>query len=322
MKYLWIALGVVAGLVLVVLILALECYRRAFYAPPRKPERSQKINLPVGSIYEPFWEDMKQWAMAMRAMPCEELEITSFDGLRLRGRFYEYAPGAPIELMIHGYRGDAERDMPGGVQRCFKLGRSALVIDQRCAAGSQGRSITFGIKEHRDCLAWVDFMVEHYGKDVKIILTGISMGAATVLMAAGKELPPNVIGVIADCPYSSPKEIIQIVIGKMGLPVKLVYPFVRLGARLYGGFGLESFSPIEAMEQCKVPVIFFHGEDDDFVPCQMSRDMYGVCTARKKLVTVAGAGHGLACLVDPQGYYEALREFFGPEASARKEERV
>lgn len=314
MTFLWTGLGLLVFLAIAVPVIALECYRRAFYSPPRK--KHDEINLPVGKIYEPYWEDMKVWATAVRKMPCKEVEITSFDGLKLRGKFYEYAPGATIELMFHGYRGDSERDMPGGVQRCFKLGRSALLVDQRCAGNSQGRTITFGIKEHQDCLRWVDFLVENFGSDVKIILTGISMGAATVLMAAGNKLPSNVIGVIADCGYSSPKEIIQIVIGKMGLPVKLAYPFVKLGARLYGGFRLESYSPMEAVKNASVPIIFIHGREDAFVPCQMSEKMYEACTSRKELFTVEGAGHGLACLLDPEGYYRALREFFEEEEAA------
>ena len=243
-------------------------------------------------------------------MPCQEVSVTSFDGLTLRGRFYEYAPGAPIELMFHGYRGSSERDMPGGVQRCFKLGRSALLVDQRGGGRSDGNTITFGVKEHQDCLTWVDFIVKQFGSDVKIILTGISMGASTVLMAAGKPLPSNVIGVLADCGFSSAREIIQIVIRHLKLPVKLAYPFVRLGARIFGGFSLESYSPMEAMKTCTLPVIFIHGEDDDFVPCDMSRAMYQACSSRKKLVTFPSAGHGLSCLVDPERYYAELRDFY------------
>lgn len=311
MEFLWIGLGFAAFVIVNVLVGCRMCYRKAFYAPPRK--KQEGINLPQGKIYEPYWEDMTAWATAVRNMPFQQLEITSFDGLKLRGRFYEYAPGAPIEMMFHGYRGDSERDMPGGVQRCFKLGRSALLIDQRCAGDSEGKTITFGINEHRDCLQWVDYVVERFGPDVKIILTGISMGASTVLMAAGRPLPANVIGVIADCGYSSPKEIIQIVIRKMGLPVKPSYPFVKLAARLYGGFRLESYSPMEAVKQATVPIIFIHGQDDDFVPCWMSEQMYEACTARKRLLTIPGAGHGLACLADPEGYYQALREFFAEE---------
>ena len=311
MNHFWIILGISAFLISTLLGISAACYGRAFYAPPRKKKES--VNLPIGKIYEPYWEDMKSWATAVRNMPCQEVEITSFDGLKLHGRFYEYAPGATIELMFHGYRGDSERDMPGGVQRCFKLGRSALLVDQRCAGLSQGRTITFGVKEHRDCLAWVDFLTHHFGSDVKIILTGISMGAATVLMAAGKPLPENVVGVIADCAYSSPKEIIQIVIRQMGLPVKLSYPFVKLAARLYGGFRLEEYSPMEAVKNASVPIIFIHGQEDNFVPCRMSEKMYEICPAKKKLFVVPGAGHGLACLMDPEGYYQALREFFPEE---------
>ena len=217
--------------------------------------------------------------------------------------------------MFHGYRGSAERDLPGGVQRCFKAGRSALLVDQRCSGKSGGNVITFGINEHRDCLAWVDFAVNHFGPDVKIILTGISMGASTVLMAAGNPLPENVIGILADCGYNSAKDIIQKVIGQMGLPPKISYPFVKLGARLYGHFDLEETSPEEAMKKCTLPVIFFHGENDDFVPCEMSRTCYDACASRKRLVTIPGAGHGLSYAIAPEAYLTALREFFGPEAS-------
>ena len=201
--------------------------------------------------------------------------------------------------------------------RCFRMGHSALVVDQRSTGRSEGRAITFGIKERKDCLSWVEFTKQAFGEDVKIILTGISMGAAMVLMSAAEPLPENVKGILADCGYTSPKAIIHIVLRKMGLPVGLVYPFVKLGARIFGGFDLEETSPLEAMKNCKVPVIFFHGEADDFVPCHMSRRNYEVCASRKALVTVSGAGHGLSYPVAPERYLQTLRDFFGPEASYR-----
>ena len=310
MEILW----VLGALIVLVLAISYICYRMAFYAPPRKP-MGDTIEIPEGEIYEVFRQPMEQWAREVRAMPHEEMSIRSFDGLTLYGNYYEYAPGAPIELMFHGYRGSAQRDLPGAVQRSFQVGRSALIVDQRCSGRSGGHTITFGVKEHRDCLSWVDFMVKHFGPDVKIILTGISMGAATVLMAGGKELPPNVIGILADCGYSSAKDIIKVVIKNMGLPVALAYPFVKLGARIFGRFDLEETSPAEAVKHCKVPVIFYHGESDDFVPCDMSRINYDACASRKRLVTVPGAGHGLSYPVDPERYLSELRDFFGPDAS-------
>lgn len=271
---------------------------------------SDVIETPKGAIYDPYREKMKYWVRETRKMPREEMEITSFDGLRLHGAYFEYAPGAPIELMFHGYRGTAERDMSGGVQRSFKLGRSALIVDQRCSGKSEGKVISFGVNERRDCLSWLAYMEERFGKEAKIILTGISMGAATVMMAAGEELPDNVIGVLADCGYSSPKAIIKKVIRQMRLPVELSYPFVKLGARLFGHFDLEESSPIDAMKKCKVPVIFFHGEEDALVPCEMSKECFDACVAKKRLVTVPGAGHGLCYPVEPERYLKEARDFF------------
>lgn len=310
MDFLWWLLGIAVFLTAATLVIAYICYRMAFYVKPRKP-LGDAIEIPEGEIYEPFREYMENWARQTRAMPCEEFSIISLDGLKLTGKYYEYAPGAPIELMFHGYRGSAERDLPGGVQRCFKLGRSVLLVDQRCSGGSEGHTITFGIYEHKDCLKWVEFMVDHFGPDVRIILTGISMGASTVLLASNKDLSPYVVGVLADCGFSSAKEIIKKVITQMGLPAELAYPFVKLGAKLYGKFDLEEDSPIAAVKNAKVPVIFFHGEDDDFVPCDMSRAMYEACSSRKKLVTVPGAGHGLSFPLASQVYLDALQEFFG-----------
>ena len=305
----WIIPIVLAGIAVLILIGALICFFMAFYSPKRKPLEKDEYAIPNGSIYEPYRDEMVGWMKENRARPREMFSIKSFDGLTLRGIYYEYEKGAPIELMFHGYRGTSERDLCGGVRRCFALGRSALMIDQRASGESEGNVISFGINEHKDCLRWVDFAISHFGKDCKLMLTGISMGAATVLMAAGHSLPENVIGVLADCGYSSPKAIIKKVIRDMKLPADLLYPLVKLGARLYGGFDLEETSAEEAMKTCSVPVIFVHGDADDFVPYQMSKDMYEICTSKKKLITVEGVGHGLAYPADKEGYIEAVRSF-------------
>lgn len=318
MELLWIFAGIALFIIIAIGVITYLCYRMAFYAPPRKMRDPDAYDIPEGAVYEPFRELMIGYARQIRSMPFERFEIRSFDGLRLTAKYYEYAPGAPVELMFHGYRGNAERDLGGGIERCFKVGRSAFVVDQRCCGDSEGKTITFGIREHQDCLCWVDFARNHFGPDVKIVLTGISMGASTVLMAAGKPLPENVIGVLADCGFSSAEAIIKTVIGQMGLPVGLSYPFVKLGARLFGGFDLEGYSPMEALKTCKLPVIFYHGETDDFVPCDMSREMYDAYQGKKALITVPDAGHGLSYPADPRRYLQTLRDFFGPEASAQK----
>ena len=309
-------LWILGSVVILILLITLICFYMAFFVPKHGPIPPDQFPIPEGEIYEPFRERMVKWMKETRALPHEDFWIESFDGLKLHGCFYEYAPGAPIELMFHGYRGSAERDLCGGVQRCFAIQRSALVVDQRGSGHSQGNVITFGIKEYRDCLRWVDFMVSHFGPDVKIILTGISMGASTVLMAAGTPLPPQVKGVLADCGYTSAKAIMYEVIRQMKLPPQLLYPFVRLAARIFGGFDLEETSALEAVQKATVPIIFYHGDDDAFVPCYMSRENYEACASRKELVFISGAGHGLAYPVDKPKYLQTLKDFFGPELSA------
>lgn len=301
---------IILATALITLLTAYICYRMVFHAKPTKPMGADEYDIPPGKIYKPYWDQMVQWQKYTRSLPSESFSITSFDGLKLCGTYYEQIPGALTELMFHGYRGSAERDLCGGVQRAFALGRNVLIVDQRTSCRSEGRTITFGIHESKDCLAWVDFMVEHFGSNVQIILTGISMGAATVLLAAGQPLPDNVVGVLADCGYSSAKAIICKCAAEMKLPPKLIYPFIRLGAILFGGFDPDSDSPVEAVRRCKKPVIFFHGDADDFVPCDMTREVFDACAAPKRMVIIPGAGHGLCYLIDPETYLREMADFY------------
>ena len=308
MLWIWIALGVIGAGSFLTLLTALICYFRVFYSPTRKPLGEGEYDIPEGAEYETHRAEMIRWIDMTRTLPHEEISIVTHDGLTLYGRYYECNPGGIIEILFHGYRGNSERDMSGGVERCFALGRNALIVDHRAAGRSEGHTITFGVCERLDCLRWIDRVIERFGKDTKIVLTGISMGAATVMMAAGEDLPENVVCVLADCGYSSPREIIRKVIRDMKLPL-LLYPFIRLGAILFGHFDPEECSPIEAVKQCRVPLILIHGEADDFVPCEMSHYVYEACVSQKKFVTVPGAGHGLAFPTDKEAYLKALTDF-------------
>ncbi|MBE6978214.1 MAG: alpha/beta hydrolase [Ruminococcaceae bacterium] len=305
-----ILLYILLALAANVLLIAFICFRMTFYVPKKIIIGPDDYPIPDGEIYEPYREQMVAWMKEVRQLPCRELTATSHDGLTLYGKYYEFSPDAPTEIMFHGYRGSAERDLCGGVQRAFSLGHSVLIVDQRAAGHSGGNVITFGYHESKDCLKWIEKATEEFGPERKLILTGISMGASTVLMAAGNPLPDNVVAVLADCGYTSAKEIIQTVIAQMHLPPTPVYPFVRLGAILFGGFDPNRADATAALANCKVPVIFAHGDADAFVPCDMSRTNYGACPAKKELVIIPGAGHGLCYLADPAGYLSQLKAFF------------
>lgn len=300
---------VLTAIIAIVLLTSYICFLKVFRTPKRKKLGKGEYDLPPGDIYEPFYPQMREWIDSIRGMKRELFEIESFDGLKLRGYYYEYSPDSPLELIFHGYGGNAERDLSGGVERCFALGRSAVLIDQRGAGMSEGRISSFGINERLDCLEWIKFATRKFGKDRPLIIGGVSMGAATVMMASGENLPKNVVCVMADCGYSSSKKIIKKVVREMKLPPSLVYPFIRLGGMLYGKFDIEETDPVSAVARSKTPIVYIHGDEDDFVPHSMSVECFEATRAPKKLVTIEGAGHGLGFPQNQSKYVESLRDF-------------
>lgn len=311
--YLWV-IFILLGILAIVLISSAICYFMVFYSPKRKPRAEDDYDLPPGKEYEEHYPQMIEWTIQARNTPHKKVEITTFDGLTLRGRFYESTPGAPIEIMMHGYQGNLERDLSGGIFRALNLGHSVLLYDHRGSGKSDGNTLTFGINESRDCRRWIDYVLSNIDPNAKIILSGVSMGAATAMITSGfDDLPENIVGIVADCGYTSAKEIICKVIRDMKLPPKILYPFVKLGARIYGKFNLDEFSPIEQVKKSKIPTIFVHGDADDFVPMEMTRKNYESSSATKKeLYIVEGAAHGLAYVVAGDKYITALHEFFDP----------
>ena len=243
------------------------------------------------------------------AAPYEEISITSHDGLKLTGRYYHVRDGAPLEIQCHGYKGNAIRDFSGAWQIAKAAGRNVLLINQRCHGGSEGRTITFGILERQDVMGWINYANSRFG-NVPILLSGVSMGAATVLMVSGMELPGNVKGILADCPYDAPSNIIKKVLGQdMGMPVKIVYPLIRLGGMLYGKFNLNAGSPLEAVKKAKLPILLIHGDDDRFVPYAMSCNIHAAAPEKIEFHTISGAGHALNYVTDPENYTQIVNNF-------------
>ena len=304
-----IALIIVLALAIMFFNTCFVCFMMVFYSPKRKPLADGEFELPKGRIYEEYRDELLGWMQELRDLPHENFEIKSHDGLTLRAKYYEYRPGSVIEIIFHGYKGSSERDLCAAVGRCAALGRSALLVDQRASGNSDGRIISFGVNERLDAVAWANFAVEHFGPDVRLSLGGVSMGGATVLLAAAEELPKNVLCVMADCPYSSAREIIRKVMRDMHVPVGLLYPFVRLSGKIFGGFDIEDASVTDALKKSKKPIIFIHGDNDKFVPHTMSEAMYEICPTKKKIKLISGAGHGLAYPADKEGYISALAEF-------------
>lgn len=306
MLFYWI-LAVLILLAFLFLLTCYICYRIAFSVPKRC--KTDPYSLPDDDQYRELRQQIHQLVENIRQFPCEEVAVLSVDGLRLHGQYYEQTPGAPVQILFHGYRSSPLRDFSGGLPLALQSGCNVLLVDQRAHGKSEGKHLTFGVMERLDCLTWIDYVCNRDGNDIPIVLTGLSMGASTVLMASELELPCNVKGIIADCGYSSPKAIIRKVIHDMRYPLELTYFFVRLGGKLFGRFDIEAASAVDALKYAKVPVLFIHGDDDRFVPCTMSEENYAACCAQKHMLRVAGAGHGLSYMVDAEGYRSSIQNF-------------
>ena len=284
------------------------CYRLAFSVP--KQSREALFEMPDTEQYAPYSAEARQMISDALEIPYKEAVVTSYDGLRLFGKCYIASADAPWLIMLHGYRSGAERDFCGGLKFGIDSGFNVLLVDQRAHGKSEGKCLTFGIKERYDCLTWINYVISRAGGSCKIALYGMSMGAATVLMAAGSELPKNVACIVADCGYTSPKAIIKKVIREMHYPVFPTFALVRLGGMLFGGFDIEEYSAVQAMEKCDIPVLFIHGDDDRFVPCDMGRENHRHCRAEgKKLLIVPNAGHGMSYMSDKRAYLGTVSEF-------------
>lgn len=311
-------------LILAVAVLAASyaVYRVAFHSPNRTQNDDYCISR--GEQMDAQRDTIIGMIAKLNERPYEEVYITSDDGLRLRGRYYRGREGAPIVIGCHGYRGTPSRDFSGGTAMYLGAGFHLLMIEQRAHCGSEGHTITFGVRERYDCLRWIDYVRGRFGADRPILLGGISMGAATVLMASGLDLPDNVKGIVADAPYTSPGAIIRKVCGDLHIPAGLAWPFLWLGARLFGGFDLsqKDADAAEAVRAARVPILLIHGEDDRFVPCDMGRKIAAANPALIEIHTFPEAGHGLSFLVDRPRYERIAQDFFArvfPEFAAAED---
>lgn len=294
-------------LILIFLISLYFIYRHAFGVNPKRLAADDEV--PNEEQYREYAKRVREKIKIIQDTPFQPMTIRARDGVKLYGRYYHRTDGAPVVLMFHGYRSSCLRDGMGAFRFTEECGYNILMVDQRAHRNSGGKSITFGVKERYDCLDWIAYLKATLDEDTKMILIGLSMGASTVLMATGLDLPDNVKGVIADCGYSSPKDILQTVIKTMKLPVGPTYFLVRLSAMLYGRFDPNSVTTGEALANSKIPVLFIHGEADSFVPCEMSKANFDACKSKKEIFLVPGADHGMSYMTDTPGYVKHFKGF-------------
>lgn len=313
MKFSTILLIIFGVLLLLFVICTILVYHYLFKTNILRKPNTEDNDYGI-EILNSFKEEAKictQWFLEQNP---EEIEMTSFDGLKLHAYFLpapngtENAKGSLV--LMHGFHGAGLKDFSIVSKFYHQSNYNVLIPDQRTHGQSEGKYITFGIKERFDCHDWIVLLNDKIGDDKNVYLDGVSMGCATVLMACGTNLPANVKGVIADCGFTSPYEIMKhVMIKNMHLPQFPILPIAGMLTKVLADFGLKEYSATQAMAENTIPVLFVHGEADDFVPPYMTEQNYAACTAPKQLFTVPGAIHAMSYFTDTPKSQQVILEF-------------
>ena len=238
--------------------------------------------------------------------PVEEWTLESFDGLTLHAKKFSPAESSNRwAILVHGYGRDGTYAYDYA-EEYLKHGWNVLVPDLRAAGESQGQFITMGALESQDIYDWANKLPP----DAKIILHGVSMGAATVLMTAAKN-PENLCAVVEDCGYTSAYEMFTAQLGKIfGLPEYPVMPCANFVCKLKTGVKISDAAPIDVVNKISVPILFIHGDEDKLVPFDMMNQLFDAATTQnKEKFVVNGAGHADSKRKDPAAYFDKVFAF-------------
>lgn len=297
-------------------VLAILAGGASFFYETAVPRKS-RISMPGGKKEETEFQKSTrlrteaglEW---LKERGTEKLYITSHDGLRLKATFLpaqEYTE--KTVLAVHGYRNYGEREFAAMASFIHGLGYNLLMVDDRGHGESGGEFVCYGGLDHYDCKKWIEYLVLRFGERAEIFLYGISMGAATVMITAGDELPEQVKGVIADCGYTTVMEQFQHVLKSVyHMPSFPLLPLTRWMTKWRAGYDFHDCEPREALKRATLPFLFIHGDKDDFVPTWMGYENYDACASEEKdLLLIEDAGHAESYFLRTEEYEAAVREF-------------
>ncbi len=244
----------------------------------------------------------------------ERHHIVNADGNKLTA--YLMRPKEKSNVYVfcsHGYRNK------GKPEWCYytkhyveELGFNMFFVDHQAHGESEGKYVGFGSFESRDSLQWLEYMNDTFGSDIEIFLHGISMGSATVMLMTGSDkLPENVRFTIADCGFTSALDEFTYKLENLGLPKKPIIPIMCEYNKKRAGYDFgEDTNALEAVSRAKIPMLFFHGGSDKFVPTYMVNQLFDACSApyKDKLI-VPGADHAESYLIDKESCEKKINEF-------------
>ncbi len=236
------------------------------------------------------------------------VEIVNKSGLKLYGR-YKLRPEMTHRWIIgvHGYRDD-HRFMLPYVMRFYEAGYNVFTQDNRAHGLSDGDYISMGWLDKDDVYEWID-CIRRMDIDAEVIVHGVSMGAAATMMLAGLN-HPAVIGYVEDCGYTSTWDMFKVVMNRdYHLPTFPIMNLSNLMSRIKLGFDFKKSSALNQISKCKKPIMFIHGEKDDYIPPQMCRTLYESFAGEKDMYIAPDAGHAESMDYDPDTYFEKILAF-------------
>lgn len=269
--------------------------------------RPGSLGIDYGEAYAQRLSKASEWE---KENSPEYLKVMSFDNLCLKARWWDFNRNVTV-LYVHGYGNTGEQAALFAEFFVEKLKANILAVDLRGHGNSEGEYIGFGWQDRKDILKWIDELQNKKGDTHKIILFGLSMGAATVLSVSGEELPESVCMICADCGYGSLNEIIrQFMKQRFHLPVNIIFPIVKWYFRKWYDFPMDEIQPSMQVKKAKVPILFIHGKEDSLIPEEMSEKMYESCSAPKELLVIPNAGHALSAIEDWELYQKTVLKFY------------
>ncbi len=301
----WV-LFLLGAFALLILLISYALYRYALVRP--RPRRKQK---PPAKKWLPHMPRIHEGEAFLDALPSEEVQIFSQDGTPLHAVFYpsRHPENGKVLLAIHGHKTDGKTNFSVFAKFFHQMDYALLIPDNRAHGKSGGKLIGFGWLDHKDCLLWMQYLRRRMGEHCKILLHGVSMGAATVLMAAG-ERPRGLKGVIADCGFTSALEEFRHVLHEYyHLPAIPFLPLASAICKLRAGYTFAQCSASKQLKKAEVPILFIHGQRDRFVPTRMSEEMYRAYAGPKQLFLAPTADHATAYFLHQQEYEAAVRSF-------------
>lgn len=233
--------------------------------------------------------------------------IESYDKLQLHS-YVVTQNSNKWAIVVHGYGGSGKL-MSDKSKYFYDMGYNVLIPDLRGHGKSEGDYIGMGWKDRLDIISWINFIIKE-NPNAEIVLHGTSMGAATVLMTSGENLPSNVKAIVADCAYTSAWDEFSYQLETyLKVPSSYILNVTNMVTKLKAGYSLKEASALECVKKATVPILFIHGDKDKFVPYSMMDKLYDATSSPKEKLTIDGGEHANSDLVSPFLYWLTVEDF-------------